>query len=617
MKAAISILIGLVLSVSVGAESLIEGWVRLESGAPVADAQVRLFDMTDLERGAVGRVMTDDAGYFALPLAALPGMALPERFELGTNYPNPFNPSTIIPYQLAALSEVRLEVFNLLGQHLATLVDGERPAGFHTATWNATDAAGRAVGAGVYIYRMTVGVESQTGRMVLVDGQAGISAAGTASVMPGEFDVGGTDGEDAQEYGLVVSGSGLIPYVDSGFRVEAGMAPVELVVSEGVYSAGKATDDDCPLCSFLGGFNDQQEEERGSDPSETIPDANLRAAIATAVGKYRGAPITVAEMKTLTSLEASEAGISDLTGLELATNLTHLWLRDNDISDVSSLSGLTNLTSLRLSGNNISDVSPLSGLTNLTSLGLRDNDISDVSPLSGLTKLTHLWLSGNNISDVSSLSGLTNLEWLYFSNNNISDVSSLSGLTNLTQLELGDVSGGNLITDMSSLSGLTRLNSLSLAFNLIADVSVLRGLTLLIELDLRGNPLSDSSLDDHVPALESSGITVQYDSFRVEGDFDIELVFRGQFTEAQKNMFRYVARRWMAVITEDLPDYELTRGWSGECGEQLYKIPPGERIDDLRIYIASFDNPGIMCTVSQGCCARLPICLPSDAWRST
>ena len=59
----------------------------------------------------------------------------------------------------------------------------------------ATDEAGRAVGAGVYIYRMTVGVESQTGRMVLLDGQAGLAAGGTASVMPGVSGGGGSDGE--------------------------------------------------------------------------------------------------------------------------------------------------------------------------------------------------------------------------------------------------------------------------------------------------------------------------------------------------------------------------------------------------------------------------------------
>ena len=152
MKAAIGCFIGLVLSVSVGAESLLEGRVRLDSGEPVADAQVRLFDLTDLRRGAIARAMTDGRGYFALPLTALAGRALPARFALGPNYPNPFNPSTIIPYQLAASAEVRLEVFNLLGQRITTLVDGERAAGFHTATWHATDGAGRAVrGGGVYL----------------------------------------------------------------------------------------------------------------------------------------------------------------------------------------------------------------------------------------------------------------------------------------------------------------------------------------------------------------------------------------------------------------------------------------------------------------------------------
>ena len=277
MKSLIASLIGLMLSVSVSAESLLEGRVRLASGEPVADAQVRIFDMSDLRRRAIAHALTDGRGYFALPLVALGGRALPARFALGPNYPNPFNPSTIIPYQLAASSQVRLEVFNLLGQHIATLVDGERPAGFHTATWHATDGAGRAVGAGVYIYRMTVGVESQTGRMVLVDGQAGLAASGASSVMPDASGVGGSDGEGAQVYGLVVSGSGLAPYVDSSFRFEAGMAPVELVVSSGPPSAGKATDDDCAFCDFFGGLESSEEEEDEATDDEEETDSTASA----------------------------------------------------------------------------------------------------------------------------------------------------------------------------------------------------------------------------------------------------------------------------------------------------------------------------------------------------
>ena len=797
MKVAIGCLIGLVFIVSVSAESLLEGRVRLESGEPVADAQVRIFDMTDLRQGAIARALTDGTGYFALPLAALTGQALPARFALGPNYPNPFNPSTIIPYQLAASSAVRLEVFNLLGQRITTLVDGERPAGFHTATWHATDVAGRAVGAGVYIYRMTVGVESQTGRMVLLDGQAGVSAAGAASVMPGASGIGRSDGADAQVYGLIVSGSGLVPYVDSSFRVESGMAPVELVVSSGQHSAGKVTDDDCAFCDLFGTFNDQQEEEEDETPEEeaetdstsseggpdlivqapsvsvvmltpgqeftlnatvhnqgdeqaaatmlhyyrsnnatitssdtevgtdeigtldasatsaasialtaptsvsaevgiyygacvasvrgesntdnncssavritvsgqvateeeateeeateeeateeeateeeeepdttpvTIPDANLRAAIAAALDKASGAPITVAEMKTLTSLEAIEKGIRNLRGLETATNLTRLviwgnhitdispiseltnltllWLDYNNIPDISLLSGLTNLTNLSLNDTNIpdlsvlsdlpnlthlrliatntSDVSPLSGLTNLTSLVLSHNKIADISPLSGLTKLTELNFWENQIEDISALSGLTNLTVLGLGLNNVEDISALSGLTNLTELFLND----NNITYVSSLSGLTNLTWLSLAFNNVEDISALSGLTNLMALNLAGNSITDISPLAGLTNLGDLDLRGNPYETLPKGDFDIELVLLDDFTESQKQVLQYVARRWMAVITEDLPDYEFAEGWSGTCGGQSFEISSGERIDDLRIYVATFKGRG-------------------------
>ena len=163
-------------SAAFAAEPLLEGRVRLESGQPAAGVQVRLFDLTNLHQSVS---TTNQTGYFALSLpASAPGRVLPQGFALGQNYPNPFNPSTIIPYQIPTAAHVRLEVFNVLGQRAATLVDAEQAAGAHTAQWDATDAAGRAVGAGVYIYRMTVGEEHQTGRMVLIDGQAGMPAAG-------------------------------------------------------------------------------------------------------------------------------------------------------------------------------------------------------------------------------------------------------------------------------------------------------------------------------------------------------------------------------------------------------------------------------------------------------
>ena len=161
-----------------GAEPLLEGRVLLSSGAPAAGARVRLF--ADLERSL--RATADESGYFALSLNALrKGRALCRRAcSWAQNYPNPFNPSTIIPYQLPAPARVRLEVFNILGQRVATLVDGERPAGFHTAIWDATDASGRGVGSGVYLYRLLGGGERLTRSMVLLDGPV-VAAGGGGS----------------------------------------------------------------------------------------------------------------------------------------------------------------------------------------------------------------------------------------------------------------------------------------------------------------------------------------------------------------------------------------------------------------------------------------------------
>ena len=231
-----------------------------------------------------------------------------------------------------------------------------------------------------------------------------------------------------------------------------------------------------------------------------IPDANLRAAIETALGKTSGAPISRAEMAGLTVLEADNSNISDLTGLEFATGLTNLDLgrvyvsgegnvNSNDISDLSPLSGLTSLTGLNLQDNSISDVTALSGLTNLRVLSLSNNFISDVNALSGLKSLTRLYLPDNLISNISPLSSLTNLTYLDLFDNLISDVTALSGLTNLTELRLND----NLIADVSALSKLTNLTVLHLDSNSISDVAALSGLTNLTELRLNDNLIADVS----------------------------------------------------------------------------------------------------------------------------
>ena len=246
-----------------------------------------------------------------------------------------------------------------------------------------------------------------------------------------------------------------------------------------------------------------------------IPDPNLRAAIEAELGKASGDTITADEMATLTQIEVESANISNLTGLERATNLTTLELYDNSISDISPLAGLNNLTDLYLGFNSISDISPLAGLNNLTDLYLGFNSISDISPLAGLNNLTDLDLSFNSISDISPLAGLTNLTTLELYDNSISDISPLAGLNNLTYLDLDD----NSISDISPLAGLNNLTDLYLGYNSIADISPLVANTGLGNDDtvyVNGNPLNDASINTHIPALVSRGVNVEFDAIVVQ-----------------------------------------------------------------------------------------------------
>ncbi len=84
------------------------------------------------------------------------------------NYPNPFNPSTEIVFSLPAASDVKLEVFNLLGQKVRTLVDGRMGAGAHTVSWDSRGSSGCTLASGIYLYRIQIGEFTQTRKMMLV-----------------------------------------------------------------------------------------------------------------------------------------------------------------------------------------------------------------------------------------------------------------------------------------------------------------------------------------------------------------------------------------------------------------------------------------------------------------
>jgi len=127
--------------------------------------------------------------------------------------------------------------------------------------------------------------------------------------------------------------------------------------------------------------------------------------------------------------------------------------------------GLSNLPSLRLDSNWISDISPLAGLTNLKGLGLSWNQISDITPLEGLTNLKGLGLHSNQIGDISPLAGLTSLTGLHLGSNQISDIKPL--------VDNPGLGAGDTVW-------------------------------------LRPNPLSEESINEHIPTLRARGVRVEY-----------------------------------------------------------------------------------------------------------
>ena len=185
-----------------------------------------------------------------------------------------------------------------------------------------------------------------------------------------------------------------------------------------------------------------------------IPDPNLREAIRETLQLPVGSPITQQDMEKLHHLDnekTEKMGITNLTGLEYATNLNAMPLNQNEITDLTPLSNLIQLKSLAAWGNPISDISPLAKLTNLTYIDLAGCDVADISPLANLTQLKQLNLGWNDlIQDISPLANLTNLQSLRLNHNRIVDISPLANLTQLKQLFIE----GNRIGDFSPLDGL-------------------------------------------------------------------------------------------------------------------------------------------------------------------
>jgi uncharacterized repeat protein (TIGR02059 family) len=238
-------------------------------------------------------------------------------------------------------------------------------------------------------------------------------------------------------------------------------------------------------------------------------DYNLQSAVSKALGKPMDS-IKPEDMAKLTFLKADYSSISDLSGLQYATNLKQLCLGNNLISNLSPLAKLTKLEELWLDHNQINDttISSVYGLTNLKWLYLNNNYISDISKLQSLVNLQTLDLQAQfqnsglyqdqhqsitpKLTNISAIAYMPNLCTLLLNDNNITDLSPVQNLTKLKLLTLWN----NNITDSSfnsiDLSKLSGLTDLWLDHNHISNLSPLAGLTNLQVLSLSNNAVNDS-----------------------------------------------------------------------------------------------------------------------------
>ena len=107
-------------------------------------------------------------GQFTVSLSSSADVVLPGKFALHPNYPNPFNPATLITYDLPAESDIQLVIYDLMGRKVKTLINDVESAGRKTAVWYATDDFGNPVSAGVYLYRLHGGDKTFTRKMILM-----------------------------------------------------------------------------------------------------------------------------------------------------------------------------------------------------------------------------------------------------------------------------------------------------------------------------------------------------------------------------------------------------------------------------------------------------------------
>jgi formylglycine-generating enzyme required for sulfatase activity len=165
---------------------LVSGTVTCTAGKTVSGATVTFTDESNPAH--ILSTVTDGNGKYQIEFSTSVKENVsvsPEPFSLGQNFPNPFNPTTVIPFVINKAGVVRIDIFSITGQRQRTLMHEYKNPGQYSVVWNTLDERGARVGSGVYLYRLQADRKSDTRKMLLLDGGAGaVSTAGGFSSLP-------------------------------------------------------------------------------------------------------------------------------------------------------------------------------------------------------------------------------------------------------------------------------------------------------------------------------------------------------------------------------------------------------------------------------------------------
>ena len=153
---------------SVTAQSISSQMIGTTGGFFKSDGVSISFSTGELVTGAfegetIKLIQGFSNNYSQVPTSVENPDEFPNRFSLSQNFPNPFNPSTVIRYQVPVTSDVQLEVFDMLGRKVATLVNSQIPAGLHEVRMDAGHLA-----SGIYVYRLIANGQVYTRQMTLI-----------------------------------------------------------------------------------------------------------------------------------------------------------------------------------------------------------------------------------------------------------------------------------------------------------------------------------------------------------------------------------------------------------------------------------------------------------------